>query len=71
MYAYIKVISDKGYKEAGHRLTVPSIEDYQKNKAYYQQLAITKLCIARNWTIKDLYKYGYNKIIVYFREENI
>lgn len=71
VFAYIKVISDKGYKEAGYRLTLPSIEDYYQHKEYYQQLAITKMCIVRGWTVKDLHRYGYNKITAFFRENNL
>lgn len=66
-FAYIKVISDKGYKEAGYRLTLTP-QEYIQNKEYYQQYAITKLCILRGWTAQDLRRYGYNKIRVFFRE---
>lgn len=66
-FAYIKVISDKGYKEAGYRLEITPVE-YVEKKEYYQRFAIAKLCISRGWTVKDLQRYGYNKIRVYFRE---
>ena len=68
VYAYIKLLSDKGYKEAGYRLTLFDKDTYYKNKQYYQEVAVTKLCIARGWTLKDLQVYGYNKIKVFFRE---
>ena len=68
IYAYIKLLSDKGYKEAGYRLTLPDKDTYYKIKQYYQEVAVTKLCIARGWTFKDLQVYGYNKIKVFFRE---
>lgn len=67
IYAYIKLISNQGYKEAGYRLTIPSIEEYYKNKQEYQQQAIVKLCFARGWTIRDLQRLGYNEIRVFFR----
>lgn len=67
IYTYIKVMSDKGYKEAGYRLPITK-EEYEQNKEYYQQYAITKLCIFRGWTVRDLQRYGYNKTRVFFRE---
>lgn len=67
IFTYIKVISDKGYKEAGYRLPITQ-EEYEQNKEYYKQYAIIKLCILRGWTTKDLQRYGYNKTRVFFRE---
>lgn len=68
VYAYVKLVSDKGYKDAGYRLEVLSPEAYQERKQYYQECAVIKLCYARGWTLKDLQRYGYNKIRVFFRE---
>lgn len=67
IYAYIKLSSDKGYKEAGYRIEVPSPEAYFERKQYYQEYAIIKLCHSRGWTLKDLQQYGYNKIRVFFK----
>ena len=68
LYAYIKVLSDKGYKPAGYRLTIPSKEEFYRRKDYYQEYAIIKLCISRGWRIQDLKAFGYNQITVIFRE---
>lgn len=68
LYAYVKVLSDKGYKPAGYRLAIPSKEEFYQRKEYYQEYAITKLCILRGWRVQDLRNYEYNKITVIFRE---
>ena len=66
-FAYVKLLSDKGYKPAGYRLEITEAQ-YRANKTYYQQYAVAKLCILRGWTMRDLRNYGYNQITVFFRE---
>lgn len=66
-FVYIKFISNKGYKEAGHRFTITR-EEYEANKDYYNQLAMAKLCVYRHWTVADFRRYGYNSVKAIFRE---
>jgi hypothetical protein len=59
----ISLISDMGYKPISTAIQVKSIADYNENKARYDEQAILRICaIKRGMTIRDLKKYGYNKI---------
>lgn len=62
-YIKISLISDMGYKPISTAIQVQSIVDYNANKKRYDEQAILKICaIKRHMTIRDLKKYGYNKI---------
>lgn len=59
----ISLISDMGYKPISTAIKVDSIAEYNANTKKYHEQAILKICaIKRGMTLRDLKKYGYNKI---------
>ena len=58
----VTLISEGGYRPLSTLATVPSWDEYMRNKVAYQQKIVTSMLAKRGMNVRDLRKYQYTQI---------
>lgn len=58
----VTLCSSMGYRAMSVVIRVPSVEEWNTNKAKYKRHAVESILAKRHMTMQDLQKYGYDTI---------